>query len=111
MLYTERATTHHKEKPKNERLEEAFDRYFKGHMKDFRTHASGDKKAIAELAGTSFGARNVRIDRCAPELALEKIQLDAGKQLVLIGPNGSGKTTVFDAIMESRDAHMSERSG
>lgn len=91
--------------PEDERdqddLQEAIKRYLKKNIHDIEPSAAGRGEALAQVSGAAFGAKDVTIDRCFPKVLVDLIRLERGKSTVLIGPNGGGKSTIFDAIMDT----------
>lgn len=98
-----------------ENLESDRDKFFKDylmrHVADVEPQSWGNKEAVSSLSGDSFGCADVAIYRCFPELVIDKLHLEKGKSVVLIGPNGGGKSTIFDAIMGINDADFDDKDG
>ncbi len=74
------------------------------HVVEIKPHSEGNSEKIASIGDASFGTAGTEINRCDPFLGIDKISLEVGKSVVIIGPNGSGKTTIFDAVMDLRNA-------
>ncbi|GEM_PF-984860 len=89
-----------------ERLQSAIEKYLEKHVHDVMPHRAGRGEALANVSGASFGCADVTIDRCHPKLLVRLLRLERGKSVVLIGPNGGGKSTIFDAIMETGSAEF-----
>ncbi len=77
------------------------------HIVDVTPHTSGNKEKLKSILGDSFGAVDIEISRAEPSIRTESIHLPKGASKVLVGRNGSGKSTFLDAIMERDGAFMS----
>jgi ATPase subunit of ABC transporter with duplicated ATPase domains len=79
------------------------------HVYDIPPEERGRKDYLKKMGDASFGAMGVKIDRPEPELLVDSFILTPGTCKVLRGKNGAGKTTIFDAIMETRHASWDTR--
>lgn len=80
------------------------------HIVDKEPGGKGNVEKTRSL-GAMVGAVNSEINRCEPAMKVDRLALEAGKSVVVIGPNGSGKTTIFDALMEIRNADFETKGG
>lgn len=80
------------------------------HIVDKEPGGKGNVEKTKSL-GALVGAVNSEINRCEPAMRIDRLALESGKSVVVIGPNGSGKTTIFDAMMEIRNADFETKGG
>jgi ATPase subunit of ABC transporter with duplicated ATPase domains len=93
-------------------LKERFDDYVKLHIVDVKPVKTGKQELANQFANSAFGCAQVGIDRCQPAINIGKeFKLSPGKMMILIGPNGGGKSTIFDAIMRIRAADFNTHGG
>src|SRR3989338_8831137 len=81
------------------------------HIVDSRPQEIGRRDLVRTLTDAAVGAAQARIGRPDPAIDVRRLNVARGKSKVLIGANGAGKSTVFDALMEKRNAHIDTRSG
>ncbi|MEW6408141.1 MAG: ATP-binding cassette domain-containing protein [Patescibacteria group bacterium] len=79
------------------------------HIIDVEPVQEGNLEKRRSLGEPAFGAAGVEVHRCS--LDIPKLAIRGGESVVIIGKNGAGKTTVFDAIMSLRDAHFDTKGG
>lgn len=91
---------------REQRLEKIILTFIRKHVHDVIPHGAGRGEALHQVSGALFGCKDVTVDRCHPKLLIDTIRLERGKSFVLIGPNGGGKSTAFDAIMEVGQAEF-----
>lgn len=77
------------------------------HIVDVLPHSSGNKEKLKGIIGDSFGTVDIEILRAEPSIKTGAIHLPRGASKVLVGRNGSGKSTFLDAVMERDGAFMS----
>lgn len=70
----------------------------------------GNKEKISSLGDVVFGGFDCYVDRPHPKLE-GSFSLRAGQIVALIGANGSGKSTFFDAIMSRAGAEFGTGDG
>lgn len=79
------------------------------HIIDIDPSEEGNLEKRRGLGNPAFGAADVRVHRCS--LDIPKFTLNGGESVVIIGENGAGKTTVYDAIMNLKNAYFSTEGG
>ncbi len=102
---------------RNEKQEEGpdlrshFEQYRENHIVEVLPKKIGKQERASQLGQSPFGCAEVMIDRAKPPIFIKELKLGPGKMLALIGPNGGGKSTVFDAIMHIRAADFDTGNG
>jgi ATP-binding cassette subfamily F protein 3 len=81
------------------------------HVFDILPDKVGNRELIGGLSNSLVGAANCEIQRTHPPIKIDQLKLESGKSVAMIGPNGVGKSTVLDAIMQRHNADFDARSG
>lgn len=80
------------------------------HVYDTKPRFIGDAKAFQSMGDALTGAIDGEIGRTDPPLEVKRALIVSGNSYVVVGANGVGKTTFFDAFMERHNASFSQGS-
>lgn len=94
--------------PEQER--EALIRHISDHIFITEPRVEGNRNDIASLGDSRVGAVKAVVGRPEPPLTMERVVIKPGASYVLVGENGVGKSTFFDAFTGMRHASISEGS-
>lgn len=83
----------------------------RAHVVEVDPGVIGSSEMGRQMTDAAIGARRVMITRCDPSISVESATAARGKLRVLIGRNGSGKTTAFDAFMGRGNADFDVQHG
>ncbi len=80
------------------------------HIFDTPPHFQGEAKAFQSIGDSLIGAVDAQVGRTEPPLDVKRVLFQSGKSYVVIGKNGVGKSTFFDAFMEKNNAFFTQGS-
>jgi ATPase subunit of ABC transporter with duplicated ATPase domains len=80
------------------------------HIFDTEPLSQGEKKDLETMGDALTGAINAKVWRPEPPLDVKRVLFHSGKSYVVVGKNGTGKSTFFDAFMEKDNARFDSGS-
>lgn len=85
-------------------------KHFSSHLFDTPPSFQGESKAFQSMGDAMTGAIDAQIGRTDPPLFVKRVLFQSGKSYVVVGKNGVGKSTFFDAFMERNAASFTKGS-